>query len=226
VDECKPLPHGRDVVSVKGRGAISGVGVSCVGDACERSQRVRTRGWCSPGQGHRMSRNSRKHNTGGRARPWCLVIHAEASALALALSRGTGRKPGASFYTQKRLSLALSLTGDSAKALCLLMQAEASLSHALTVARGPGRTPGASLCTQKRLTLSNSRNEGKEDRLITWRAYAPYQREQEDGLHHRGGGTGRTGDVEPARVGTGEGAAVSGCSLTGVEVARGVGRER
>jgi hypothetical protein len=92
VDECKPLPHSCDVVGVKSRGAISGVGVGGLGDACERSQRVGTHGWCSPGQGHRMSCNSRKHNTGGmgRAKAWCLPIQAEASFL-LSLSLAGGR---------------------------------------------------------------------------------------------------------------------------------------
>ena len=41
------------------------------------------------------------------------------------MRRGQGRKPGASLYTRKRLSL----TGARAKAWCLLIHAEASLSH-------------------------------------------------------------------------------------------------
>jgi len=45
----------------------------------------------------------------------------------VSLSRGPGRKPGASSYTRKHLSL--SLTGARAKAWCLLIHAEASLSH-------------------------------------------------------------------------------------------------
>ena len=79
-------------------------------------------------------------HTGARAKAWCLLIHAEAS---LSLSRGPGRKPGASLYTRKRLSLShggqgeslvppytrgsvslsLSLTGARAKARCLLIHA-------------------------------------------------------------------------------------------------------
>ena len=44
----------------------------------------------------------------------------------VSLSRGPGRKPGASLYTRKRLSLT---GGSKAKAWCLLIHAEASLSH-------------------------------------------------------------------------------------------------
>ena len=43
----------------------------------------------------------------------------------VSLSRGPGRKPGASLYTRKRLSL----TGTRANAWCLLIHAEAPLSH-------------------------------------------------------------------------------------------------
>ena len=84
--------------------------------------------------------------TGGRAKAWCLLIHAEASLSyggqgeslvppftsgRVSLSRGPGRKPGASVYTRKRLSL----TGGRAKAWCLLSHADSSLCHG-----GPGES--------------------------------------------------------------------------------------
>ena len=47
---------------------------------------------------------------GGSAKPWCLLIHAKVFlSLSLSLSRGPGRKPGASLYTRKHLSPLLSL---------------------------------------------------------------------------------------------------------------------
>ena len=77
------------------------------------------------------------------------------------LSRGPGRRPGASSYTRKRPSL----TGAWARAWCVLIHAEASPSHggqgeslvpphtrgSVPLSRGPGRKPGASSYTQKRL---------------------------------------------------------------------------
>ena len=62
---------------------------------------------------------SQRHNTGARAKAWCLRMHEEASfphggqgeslippytCGSVSLSRGAGRKPGASLYAQKRLS--------------------------------------------------------------------------------------------------------------------------
>jgi len=54
-----------------------------------------------------MSKQSGCADTGARATAWCLLIHAEASVF---LSRGPGRKPGASLYTRKR-HLFLSIGG-------------------------------------------------------------------------------------------------------------------
>jgi hypothetical protein len=47
---------------------------------------------------------------------------------ATSFAHGPGRTPGASFYTRRRLSL----TGARAKAWCLLIHAEASLSPSLS----------------------------------------------------------------------------------------------
>ena len=52
------------------------------------------------GPGRHCSPRHRIPFTGARAKAWCLL--AEAS-----LSRQPGRKPGASLYTRKRLSLSL-----------------------------------------------------------------------------------------------------------------------
>jgi len=85
--------------------------------------------WCFPMHGKRSSL------TGGRANAWCLLIHWKRL-------RGDLRKPGASF-TRGSSSLSrgpgawyllihgtrLSITGGRAKARCLLVHAEASVSH-------------------------------------------------------------------------------------------------
>jgi len=55
----------------------------------------------------------------------------------VSLSRGAGRKPGASLYTWNRLSL----TGGREKAWCLIIHAEVSLSLLICVHRGPTLVP-------------------------------------------------------------------------------------
>ena len=94
-------------------------------------------------------------------------LHQQAKAHQMDLGTGTWRKPGASSYTRKRLSL----TGAKAKAWCLRIHAEASLSHggqgeslvppytrgSVSLSRGQRRKPGASSYTRKRLSLTGAR---------------------------------------------------------------------
>jgi hypothetical protein len=70
---------------------------------------ARAKAWCL-----RMHADASLSRMGARAISWCLLIH---TARSVSLSRGPGRKPGASLCTRNRLSL----KGGRANAWCLLM---------------------------------------------------------------------------------------------------------
>jgi len=90
------------------------------------------------------------------AKAWCLLIHAEASPYLSCLSRGAGRKPGASSYTRKRppISRVRRNYGGQGESL-VPPHARGSV----CLSREPGRKPGVSSYTRKHYPLTGGRRK-------------------------------------------------------------------